>query len=131
MKTLCMLIANFVASLGVSLAHAAGGNPAGVSPMTPERAPGAPALHMPNDSDRLFVQQAGIGGASEIENSTIASKQAQGEPVKAFAQHMINDHKKSNQQLASVASAAHLGVPDTLDMSHRAAADDLRKRHGV
>jgi putative membrane protein len=126
MKHLCV-IAGLILSANVS---AAGGNPAVVSPMTPERAPGMPALHVPNDSDRLFVQQAGIGGMSEVENGRLASKQSSADDVRAFAQRMIDDHSKGNRQLADLASSDHLRVPGELDLDHRVAADDLRKRSG-
>src|SRR4051812_31994572 len=125
MKHLCVIAAGLVLSASVSTA---GGNPAGVSPMTPKRAPGMPTPHVPNDSDRLFVQQVGIGGMSEVENGRIASKQSSVDDVRAFAQRMIDDHSKANRQLAVLASSDHLRVPSELDLDHRVAADDLRKR---
>ena len=57
-----------VAMLGLiaaapAAAQTGAGNPAGMSPGTPQSAPGTPAPHHPNAADRLFVQQATIGGS--------------------------------------------------------------------
>jgi putative membrane protein len=117
--------------LAAPIAFAQGGNPAGVAPLTPERAPGVPQLHVPNDSDRLFVQQAAIGGLSEVENGRIASQQASDADVRAFAERIVADHGKANRDLAGAAEADRLRVPDALDADHRVALDDLRKRRGV
>jgi putative membrane protein len=128
MKHACLIVAGLIVSANVL---AAGGNPAGVSPMTSERAPGIPALHVPNDADRLFIQQAGMGAMSEVESGRIASKQSGPDDIRAFAQRMVDDHTKVDQQLAALASSDHLRLPDTLDLDHRAAMDDLRKRRGT
>jgi putative membrane protein len=124
-------LAAMLASIVAVTAYAQGGNPAGVAPMTPERAPGVPALHTTNASDRLFVQQAAIGGLSEVENARIASKQATAPEIRAFAERMAADHGKANGDLASLADADHIALPNALDPDHRVAADDLRKRRGT
>lgn len=124
-------IALALALLASAAVHAQGGNPAGVVALTPERAPGVPALHTMNASDRLFVQQAAIGGLSEVENARIASRQATAPDIRAFADRMAADHGKANGDLATLADADHLAMPNALDPDHRVAADDLRKRRGA
>src|SRR3954471_709530 len=124
-------LAVLLASTFTVAAHAQGGNPGGVAAMTPERAPGVPALHTTNASDRLFVQQAAIGGLSEVENARIASRQATAPENRAFAERMAADHGKANGDLASLADADRIALPSALDPDHRVAADDLRKRRGT
>jgi putative membrane protein len=106
------------------------GNPAGMSPGTPQSPAGTPAPHQPNQQDRLFVQEAGIGGMAEVGLGRLADQRGQSAAVKDFGRRMVQDHGKANDQLASLARAANIPVPQTLDPEHRAIQDQLEKLSG-
>lgn len=125
-----MLVLALAAGAGGVLAQGAG-NPAGQPPMTPERAPSKPAPLAVNDADRLFVQQAAIGGKAEVELGELAARKAAGEEVKAFGRRMAADHGDGNAKLAAVARDARLPLPDALDADHRTVAEDLGRRRGA
>ena len=66
-----------VSALAVLLAGpvwAQAGNPAGMLPGSGQVAPGVPAPHQPNAQDRLFVDQASIGGMAEVELGRLAER---------------------------------------------------------
>ena len=68
---LCGLAA--LAAAAPALAQQPGvGNPAATPAGTPERAPGMPAAHEPNDADRIFAREVLIGGRAEV-NRPLAS----------------------------------------------------------
>lgn len=106
-----------------SPSQAGAGNPAG-SPA------GTPQANQPNDADRIFVHEAAIGGRSEVELGRLAEQKGS-EPVKAFGRRMVEDHTKANQQLASIAQAAHMPLPDGLDADHRTMQSELNKLSGA
>jgi len=55
--------AGALAAAAPALAQQTGvGNPAATPAGTPERAPGMPAAHEPNDADRIFAREVLIGG---------------------------------------------------------------------
>jgi putative membrane protein len=110
-----------IASVVVLLAAPAfgqSGNPAGMTPGTgPEQ---------PNNSDRVFVPAAAIGGMAEVEFGNLAQQKAQSEAVKDFGRRMVEDHKKANDRLISLAKEAGIAVPDELDQEHKAMRDRLQ-----
>jgi putative membrane protein len=91
------------------------GNPGFVMPGTPQGAPGVPAPNHANTQDRLFALLLGAGGAAEVDFGRLAGSKAQSEAVKEFARRMVQDHTKSNGELASLANAAQIPLPGELD----------------
>jgi len=71
-----------------------------------------------DEADRTFVANAAVGGMFEVQSSEIATTAAQNQAIKAFAQQMIQDHTKANQELKQLAAGKHVPVPQTLDMKH-------------
>ncbi|MHA3735352.1 DUF4142 domain-containing protein [Pseudomonas sp. Eth.TT006] len=59
-----------------------------------------------------FVDNAAAGGIAEIETSRLALEKSQSADIKAFANMMITDHSKANDELASIAKANGIEVPD-------------------
>jgi len=107
------------------------GNPAAMSPGTPQSQPGTPAPNPPNQQDRLFVQQAGMGGMAEFALGRLAEQRAQNAAIKDFGRRMVQDHGRANDQLASLARAANIPVPQALDPEHRAIQEQLEKLSGA
>ncbi len=56
-----------------------------------------------SSSDQEFMDKALQGGMKEVQMSGVATTKAQNEEVKAFAQKMINDHSRANNELRDLA----------------------------
>jgi putative membrane protein len=82
-----------------------------------------------------FVKNARIGGMFEVESSKLALEKSQDSGIRSFAQQMVDDHTKANEQLETTLTNANLMVdqpssPDKLDKKHQAMLDKLRKASG-
>ncbi|HTV52405.1 MAG TPA: DUF4142 domain-containing protein [Steroidobacteraceae bacterium] len=69
-------------------------------------------------ADRAFLEKAAQGNIAEVETGRLLEQHATDPAVKRFAERMIHDHTKANDELASVAQ--NLGVelptkPDRMD----------------
>src|SRR5437764_1293549 len=106
------------------------GNPATMAPATPQSVQGMPAPNQPNAQDRLFVQQAAIGGMAEVGLGRLAEQRGQSGAVKDFGRRMVQDHGKANDQLAKVAHAGNIPLPQTLDSEHRMMQEQLDNLSG-
>jgi putative membrane protein len=116
-----------------------GGPPAGQS--TPPMSETRPGMNNPTtDSattampskvdDKKFVQDAAIGGLTELELGKLALQKASSNDVKEFAQKMIDDHTKANETLKQVATREKIDVPESLDSKHQSRIDKLAKLSG-
>jgi putative membrane protein len=117
--------------LACANAHAQqGGNPGGLSPDTPGLDIAKPAADHSNTQDKLFVRQAAIGNQAEVELGQLAHKKATSQPVREFAQHMIDDHGKSGDLLRKIGRGANANVPKELDPEHQSVRAKLEKASG-
>ena len=103
------------------------GNPAGMAPGTPQSGPGVPAPHQPNQQDRLFVQEAAIGGMAEVEFGRMAEQKGQSDAVKDFGRRMVQDHARANDRLSALAKAANIPLPGDFDPDHLTMRAELEK----
>ena len=71
-------------------------------------------------TDNDFVDNAAAGGIAEIETSRLALEKSQSADIKAFANMMITDHGKANDELATIAKANDIEVPDTTTLVKQA-----------
>ena len=81
-------------------------------------------------ADKEFVAQAGEAGLAEVRQSELAQQRAQNAEVKAFAQRMIADHGKGNEELQQLATTKGLVVPTALNEQHQAAVSHLQGLNG-
>jgi putative membrane protein len=79
----------------------------------------ATALAADKISAEDFVKKAGEAGAAEVAMGKLGSAKATDADVKAFAQHMVKDHTKANQELMSTAKAKGLEVPTEPSVMHK------------
>jgi putative membrane protein len=127
----------------LAFAQTPGGMPSGQNPSTPStfpsQAPGANNPVGPNTAetstpakvdDKKFLKQAALGGMTEVELGKVAAQKASSENVKQFAQKMIDDHTKTNDELKQVASKESISLPDTLDPKHQSEINKLSKLSG-
>jgi len=70
-------------------------------------------------SDQDFVRFASASGLAEVNLSNLAAKQASRDEVKQFAQHMVEDHTKSNKELINFANQKQLPVATQMDRMHQ------------
>jgi putative membrane protein len=109
-----------VASICVLLTVPAAGQEGNPAFMTPDTGP-----KQPNNTDRVFVHAAAIGGMAEVEFGKLAQEKRQNEAVKEFGRRMVDDHSKANDRLAGLAKDDGIPVPDELDQEHKAMRDRL------
>jgi putative membrane protein len=67
-----------------------------------------------------FVDAAAKGGINEIESSKLALEKSSATDVKQFAQQMVDDHTKANQELAALAKKLDIKVPDDATLTAQA-----------
>ncbi|MBB3240026.1 putative membrane protein [Pseudomonas sp. Tn43] len=60
-----------------------------------------------------FVDDAAEGGIAEVETSKLALEKSSSADVKAFANMMVTDHSKANEELAALAKKHDIEMPDT------------------
>ena len=99
------------ASLGLSLAMASGALAAG--------------------DPQEFTHKAGTAGLYEVRAAEVARQKAQDAETREFADQMINDHKKANQELRDLAKTKSWTLPAALDTKHQEMVDRLGKLEGA
>lgn len=82
-------------------------------------------------ADSLFIRQATIGGMTEVELGNLALAKTTNSSVKDFANMMITDHTKANEELMAMAKNKSFTLPDSLDGEHKAKVDNLRNLSGA
>ena len=82
-------------------------------------------------ADSTFVKEAAMGGLAEVELGRLAAQKAQSPDVKQFAQRMVDDHSKANDQLKPIAQQKGIEVPAQLTGKHKSEYDRLSKLSGA
>ncbi|EUB76621.1 protein of unknown function DUF4142 [Pseudomonas sp. GM41(2012)] len=67
-----------------------------------------------------FVDKAAAGGIAEVETSRLALEKSSSADIKAFANMMITDHSKANDELAALAKKHDIEVPDSTTLVKQA-----------
>lgn len=80
--------------------------------------------------DSEFVTKTAQGGIAEVQISQMAQSKSTNADVKKFADRMVNDHTKANDELKSLATSKGVTLPVDIDDAHRKAADELAKKNG-
>jgi len=75
-----------------------------------------------------FVQKAAGANAAEVQLGELATQRAESPEVKQFAQMMVTDHTKAQQELMTAASGA--SISNELDRKHRQIYDRLSSLQG-
>jgi predicted outer membrane protein len=81
--------------------------------------------------DKIFVQQAAVGGLAEVQEGQLAVSQGASATIKRFGQQMIDQHTSNNQALAALAKAKGISIPATTDAAHMANAAALKNTTGA
>jgi putative membrane protein len=83
-----------------------------------------------SEDDKKFMTKAAEGGIAEVQLSTIAAQKATNADVKSFANRMVNDHGKANDELKQLAANKGVTLPTDTDKEHKDLADKLQKESG-
>jgi putative membrane protein len=94
-------------------------NPADPAPLSQNRLPLAAAL---NENDQAFLMKAAQGNMAEVQLGTVATQRAMADRVKQFAQRMVQDHGKAQQELANMAKEQNWALPTEI-------SDEQKKDH--
>ncbi|MFN2453408.1 MAG: DUF4142 domain-containing protein [Pyrinomonadaceae bacterium] len=82
-------------------------------------------------ADAKFVMEAAMGGMAEVEAGRLALQRSSSDAVKQFAQQMIDDHTKANEELMQLASSKGMTPPTTLDAKHMAMMAKMQTLSGA
>jgi len=77
-------------------------------------------------ADRSFMEKAAMSDMAEIQLSQIAQQKATRDDVKQLAGRMVQDHTKTSSELKSIAGAANVSLPTSLDRKHQQAVQKLQ-----
>ncbi len=84
-----------------------------------------------SSSDREFIAQAASQGLFEVRSSELALRQPQLDSKhRQFAQRMITDHSKANQELMRIAKAQGVDVSQKMQPKHQQQFDKLQGLSG-
>lgn len=81
--------------------------------------------------DQDFVAKAAKSGMAEVQLATNVSQRTTNDEVKAFAQKMLEDHNKANQELTALASSKGMTPPANIDPDKKALDEELAKLSGA
>ena len=84
----------------------------------------------PVPEPKVFVEKAAMSGLAEVELGRLALMKSRDENVREFAQRMVTDHTKANQELTTIASSKGIAPPKSLDSEHQSHLKMLRDKSG-
>jgi len=77
--------------------------------------------------DKGFLEKAAKSAQMEIQMGRLGQQHASSPAVKEFAQRLVQDHQKAQQELQTLASARGLEIKESNEKHH----DKLAKKHGA
>ena len=80
--------------------------------------------------DTDFWTEAAVSSMAEVALSNVALQRSQNDAVKQFAQRMLDDHTKANQELMTAAQAKGVTVPTALPDNRQRDVTDLNEEPG-
>jgi putative membrane protein len=81
--------------------------------------------------DTAFANKAAVGGMAEVALGKLALSKSSDSKIKQFANQMVTDHGKANDELAGIAKNKNITLPATVDAEHQAKMDSLSKLSGA
>ena len=116
---------------GAALAFATAGIAQSQTPNTTRNQTGAAVVASSGSEDIEFILDAAQGGLAEVELGKLAAERAQNDDVKKFAQRMVDDHTKANDQLKKIADSKSIKLPTEVDTRDKALMQRLEKLNGA
>jgi|SRR5580700_4066163 putative membrane protein len=104
------------------------GQNTGADPSMDPRMNGAQAG--PASTDRVFVKNALQGGLAEVQLGQLTLQKSSNDQVKQFAQRMIDDHTKLNEEMKPVAQQVGVDVPTEVSKKDRKLMEKMQALSG-
>ncbi|MEW6704488.1 MAG: DUF4142 domain-containing protein [Pseudomonadota bacterium] len=82
-------------------------------------------------ADAAFMKKAAESGLAEVQASQLAATKATHTQVKSFAQQMVDDHTKANDELKALAGAKGVELPAEPSMAQKAKLKLLQGAEGA
>jgi putative membrane protein len=82
------------------------------------------------EDDTEFAVDAANAGMAEVQLGQLAQSNASSPAVKKFAQMMIDDHSKANDELKGVAMKKNITLPSSINDKMKKKYDDLTEKKG-
>jgi len=82
-------------------------------------------------TDEQFVLKASEDGLAEVNHGNLAAEKANSAEVKQFAQRMVKDHTKANQELIDLAGKKKFKLAKDMGEKHKAMQDKLAGLSGA
>lgn len=83
-----------------------------------------------SSADKEFMNKAAQAGISEIQAAEMALSKTNNEDVRQFAQRMIDDHTKANNELKDIAARKGVTLPTEPNEDQKETASDLKEYSG-
>ena len=84
-----------------------------------------------NEDDAQFATAAAVGGMAEVQFARLALSKTSNTAIKDFANMMLTDHGKANEELKAIAMDKNISLPGTIDKDHQQKLDQLAKKNGT
>ena len=84
-----------------------------------------------NSDDAKFATAAANGGMTEVALGKLALTKTSNASIKEFANMMVTDHGKTNDELMAIAKAKNITLPTEPDGEHLKKIDELSKKSGA
>src|SRR4051812_10557204 len=107
---------------------------AGTTPRTGSGQNGRSSTSQDQQGDsksRKYVEHMLLANMAEIQLGQMAAERASSSDVKSFAQELVTDHTRANQELMPLAQQLGVQQPAQLDAKHQKIADKLSKAQGA
>lgn len=82
-------------------------------------------------ADAAFMKKAAASGLAEVQASRLAVEKAQNTQVKGFAQQMVDDHTKTNDELKALAASKNISLPTEPERRQQARIKGLQGLSGA
>lgn len=83
------------------------------------------------EDDTEFAVAAADGGMLEVQLAQLALTKATSPKVKEFAQSMVDDHSKANEELKGLAQTKNITLPSALSEEKQKDYNDLAEKSGA
>jgi len=107
-----------------------GQNPSGIGVASTERNAANDPRAMKGEQE-AFVKTMLMKNLAEAELGKLAAQRTASAEIKSYAQMMVMDHTKANEDLRPIAQALGIPAPTQVDESHRKEADRLSRLQGT
>jgi putative membrane protein len=103
----------------------------GQNPTTDPQMNGMQAAGQASPMDKMFVRKAMQGGMAQVQLGQLTLQKTDNDQVKQFAQRMIDDHTRMNDQMKPVAQQLGVDVPAQISKKDRATMAKLQALSGA